>query len=92
MLPRQVCGLPLPNVTWSMSVRVTSSWYGSSNTVVVPVAGGEPHDDLVALLDLLAAQLDVAGRGAPEVVDRRRPAQELLDGARDQFRPLLQDA
>jgi hypothetical protein len=35
-------------------------------------------------------QLDVAGRGAPEVVDRRGPAQELLD-APGSVRAFLQE-
>ena len=46
---------------------------------LVAVARGPPHDDLVALLDLLPVQLDVAGRRTTEVVDRRGEAQELLD-------------
>jgi hypothetical protein len=33
---------------------------------LVPVAGREPHHDLVALVDLLAAELDVAGRRTPD--------------------------
>ena len=36
------------------------------------------------------AQLDVAGRGPAEVVDGGGPAQELLDGVRDQVRVRLQ--
>ena len=40
----------------------------------------------VALVDLLAAQLDVARRGAVHVLHRRRPAEHLLDRRRDQRR------
>ena len=36
-------------------------------------------------LDLLAAELDVGGRGAAEVVDRRRPAQDLVGRQRHQL-------
>src|SRR6516165_8130697 len=46
----------------------------------IPVAGGEPDDDLVARLDLLAVQFGIAGGGPPEVVDRGGPAEQLLDG------------
>ena len=42
------------------------------------------HHDLLALLDLLPADLGVPRRGAAEVDDRRRPAHDLLDrGRRD---------
>ena len=46
--------------------------------LLVAVGGGVVHDDLVALLDRHAADLGVAGGGAPEVVDRRAPAEHLL--------------
>ena len=42
------------------------------------------------MVDLLPVQLDVAGRGAVHVLDRRYPAQHLLDGDRDEPRLLDQ--
>ena len=45
---------------------------------LVEVARDEPVGDLVVLLDLLAAELGVAGGGAAEVVDRGRPAEDLV--------------
>ncbi len=56
---------------------------------VVPVAGGEPHDDLVALCDRLAAELDRARRRTTEVVDRAGPPQQLLEARRDERGVLL---
>ena len=51
---------------------------------LVAVGGDVPHDDLLALLDLLAVQLDVARGRAAEMREGREHAQRLLDGARDQ--------
>ena len=59
--------------------------------LLVPVAGCEPHDDLVAQLDLLTTQLDVARRRTAEVVDRRGPAEHLLDSGGDELGLLLEE-
>ena len=56
-----------------------SKRYGSSNCALVAVRGVEPHHDLLALGDRLAADLGVLGGGAAEVDHRRRPAHDLLD-------------
>ena len=57
---------------------------------LIPIAGRKPHHDLLAGLDLLAAKLDIPSRRAPEVVDRRSPAQKLLHCTWNQLRLLLQ--
>ena len=56
----------------------------------VVVARGKPHDDLVALGDVLPTELDVLRRGATEVVHRARHAKELFDRPRDVLRVFLQ--
>ena len=45
----------------------------------VPVGGAEPDDDLVPCPDLLVPELEVPGRGAAELVDRRDVTEQLLD-------------
>src|SRR3954451_3482792 len=52
--------------------------------VLVAVARYQPRRHLVAAADQLAAELDVLGRRAAEVVDGRRPPQHLLGGRRVQ--------
>src|SRR5688500_3374646 len=50
---------------------------------LVAVAGDVPEADLLAGADHLPAQLEVPGGVAAEEHDRRRPPQDLLDGAVD---------
>ncbi len=57
---------------------------------LVAVGGDVPHDDLLALLDLLAVQLGVARRGAAEVRERGEHPQRLLDRVGDQRRVVEQ--
>src|SRR5579871_2560526 len=52
--------------------------------LVVVVARDVPHHDLVAFLDLLAADLDVAQRGTAHVGERGLPADHLRHEALDQ--------
>jgi hypothetical protein len=52
--------------------------------VLVAVAGRKAERHLLALGDGLAAHLGVTGRDADELIHRRRPADRLLDQARDQ--------
>ena len=82
LAPRQKCGPPAPKPTCSFGVRVTSKRYGSANCALVAVGRVVEHHDLVAGLDLLAADDGVARRGAAEVDHRRRPAHDLLDRGR----------
>ena len=49
----------------------------SAIALLVAVARDVPHDDLVALLDGLAAELEVAERGAAHVGHRALPADDL---------------
>ena len=60
--------------------------------VLVAVRRRIPEDQLRVLLDLLAADLALLGRGAPERVHRRAEAQDLLDRAVEQRHVLLQRA
>ena len=62
---------------WACGVMSKPS--GSANWRSSWLAETQPHHHLVAGRDAGAAQLDVAGGGAPEVHHRRRPAQDLLD-------------
>src|SRR5581483_8622164 len=43
----------------------------SLDRFLVAIAGNVPHHDLVALLDLLAAQLEIFERGAAHMRERR---------------------
>ena len=44
--------------------------------LLVPVARDVPHDDFVALLDLLAAKLRILKRGTAHMGERRLPADD----------------
>ena len=79
LAPRQKCTPPPPKVTWSLGVRRDVERVRVVEHVLVAVGRRVVDDDLVAFLDLLAAELGVAGGGAPEVVDRAAPAEHLLD-------------
>ena len=81
--PRQKCS-PMPKARCSLGVRPTSKRSASRKDLLVAVRRRVEDDDLVALADLLAAELGVARRGAAEVHDRRHPAQHLLDRGRQQ--------
>ncbi len=80
--PRQKCTPPPPKATWSLGVAADVEAVGIGEHVGVPVGGHVVDDDLVAGLDGLAVEHGVAGGRAAEVVDRRAPAQHLLDRAR----------
>src|SRR4029450_8415017 len=54
-------------------------WVGKDR--LVAVGGGVQQQHLVAAVDGLPVQLDVARRGAVHVLNRRHPAQHLFDGA-----------
>src|ERR1700728_1041086 len=54
--------------------------------LLVVVRGGDPHHDGIPGLDPSAAHLDVRGRVAHEVGDRRCPPQGFLHPTADQFR------
>ena len=84
LAPRQKCGPPPPNAMCSFGRAVDVEAEGVVEHVLVAVGRDVPHHDLVAGLDLLAADLGVGGGGAAEVEHRRRPAQDLLDGAVEQ--------
>ncbi len=58
--------------------------------VLVPIRADVPHDHLLALLDRLAGELGIAGRGAAEVGEGGEHAERLLDRARDQLGVLEQ--
>ena len=79
-LPRQKWA-PKPKAMCGLGLRVMSNVSGSLEDGLVPVGRGVEQDQLLALLDGGAAQLDVAGGGAGHVLDRRDPAQHLLDRA-----------
>ena len=79
-------GPPPPKAMCSLGERSMSKANGLVEHGLVAVGRDVPHDDLVAGLDLLAAELVVLQRGAAEVHHRRGPAQDLLDGARQQAR------
>src|SRR5262245_4314524 len=55
---------------------------GVAEDVLVAVRRVVPEHDLLAGADLLAGQLGVARGGPPEVDDRARPADELLERSR----------
>ena len=52
---------------------------------LVAVGGGVPHDNPLALFDLLAAELGVLGSRAPEVGEGGKHAQRLLHHAGHQL-------
>ena len=58
----------------------------SGEDALVAIGGGVEQQHLVAGADALAAQLEVAGRGAVHVLDRRHPAQHLLGRGRHAVR------
>ena len=84
LAPRQKWVPKPPNATWSFGVRSTSKRSGSGKRALVAVAGRVEQQHALALAQLLAVQLDVARERAVHVLDRRHPAQHLLDGGRDQ--------
>ena len=59
---------------------------GRSERVLIAIARCVEHDEVVELLDLDPTDDRVGGHGAGERLDRRDPAQALLDCARDQRR------
>jgi hypothetical protein len=59
---------------------------------LITVGGGIQEEDLVAGVDRLTAQLDVARRRAVHVLNRRYPAQHLLHRCRDSGRILEEHA
>ena len=79
--PRQKCS-PWPKPRWRFGSRSMRKRKGSSKTSSSRLRRGVEEAQPVALADLLAADLGVAGRLAPHVVHRRRPAHDLLDGRR----------
>ena len=81
--PRQKCSA-MPNDSCGFGLRRTSKRCGSVEHVLVAVGGRVDHPELLAPLDLLAADDGVGRRGPPEVVQRVRPAQDLLDRRRDE--------
>ena len=80
--PRQKCGPPPPKAMCVVRGAGDVEPERVVEDVLVAVGRDVPEADLVAVLDRLAAELDVPGGVAPEVHHRRGPAQDLLDGAR----------
>ena len=64
--------------------------FGALEDGLVAVGGHVPHDDLVALRDLLAGELRVPRRGAAHVRERRLPADDLAHHVRDETRVVAQ--
>src|SRR5262249_53748825 len=62
----------------------------SLDRLFIAVARDVPHDDLVALLDGLAAQLEILKSGAPHMRKRRLPANHFGNEAVEQRRILSQ--
>ena len=83
--PRQKC-VPKPNATCSFGSRSMSKRNGSANIGLVAVGRLVEQQQLLALVQLLAHELDVVGDGAAHVLDRADPAQHLLDRGRDPAR------
>ena len=86
LAPRQKWCPPPPNARCGFGLARDVEAAGVGEHVLVAVGGRVEHHDLVALADLLAADLGVARGGAPEVDHRRHPPQHLLDGVRHQRR------
>ena len=79
--------MPKPNET--MGARpgaVDDEFVGTLDHLFVAVARDVPHHHLVALFDLLAAELEVLERGAAHMRQRRLPADHLRHEAVDQSR------
>ena len=89
--PRQKCRPRAPKAWWSLTLwRWMSKRWGSVEHLGVAVGRQVPQQQPVALLDLLALQLDVAGGGAGHERERRVAAQALLHGGGNQGRVVLQ--
>ncbi len=81
LAPRQKCGPRPPNAMCSFGVRSMRNSSGAVEVALVAVGGDVPEDDRVALLDVLAPERGVLGRGPAEVHDRRAVPQHLLGRA-----------
>jgi len=53
--------------------------------LLVAIAGDEPHRNLVALADRLAAEFEILQGSASQMQHRRVPANDLRDGTRHQL-------
>src|ERR1700761_4692799 len=62
---------------------IDQEFVGTLDRLLVAVARDVPHDDLVALPDLLAAEFEVGKRGAAHMGERRLPADHLRHEAVD---------
>ena len=83
--PRQKC-VPNPNATCGFGLRRMSNVYGSSNTASSRFADGYSRITRSPACTSVSAISRVARRGAEEVVERRHPADQLLDRAGDRAR------
>src|SRR6185437_8344718 len=71
-------------------VAVDAEFIGPLDHLFVAIARDVPHDDAVALPDLVALELDIAERRAAHMGERRLVADDLRDHVGDQARLVAQ--